>query len=141
VTSAVIDASVALKLLVPEEGSELAVAVKARFQLVAPDLLTAECTNGIWAKHRRQEMSADEASLAVGIMERLEIELVPMRTLTQAAIRLALDLAHPAYDCFYLALAMARDCPCITADSRFLAAAGRHKHGGKLVPLNAGATL
>jgi predicted nucleic acid-binding protein len=42
-----------------------------------------------------------------------------------AATRLAIDLDHPAYDCLYLALAIARDCPFVTADERFLRKLGQ----------------
>ena len=36
-----------------------------------------------------------------------------------AAARLAADLDHPAYDCFYLALAIQTQYPVVTADARF----------------------
>jgi predicted nucleic acid-binding protein len=38
------------------------------------------------------------------------------------ALRIAISLQHPVYDCFYLALAQAEDCPLVTADQRFLRA-------------------
>ena len=34
-------------------------------------------------------------------------------------MRLAVDLGHPAYDCYYLALAMQGQYPVVTADARF----------------------
>ncbi len=42
-----------------------------------------------------------------------------MRQLAAAAGRLAMDLDHPVYDCFYLALAIQEQYPVITADTRF----------------------
>jgi predicted nucleic acid-binding protein len=38
----------------------------------------------------------------------------------EAATRIAIDLDHPAYDCFYLALAVDNDCQFVTADERHL---------------------
>ena len=42
-----------------------------------------------------------------------------MLRLTSAAARLAVDLDHPVYDCFYLALAVQTQYPVVTADARF----------------------
>jgi len=42
------------------------------------------------------------------------------------ALRLAFLLAHPIYDCLYLALSVQTGTPLVTADSRFIAAVRRH---------------
>jgi len=47
-------------------------------------------------------------------------ELVPLAGLSRRAAAIALALDHPVYDCFYLALAEARDAPMVTADRRLL---------------------
>jgi predicted nucleic acid-binding protein len=46
-------------------------------------------------------------------------ELCPLVGLAARALAIADELRHPAYDCFYLALAQARDARLITADRRF----------------------
>lgn len=122
-TRLVIDASVAIKWVVSEEGTEHAVSLLSGRPLSAPDLLVAECANILWKKVARAELTAEEALLAARILERAEIELHPMRPLLEPAARLAIDLDHPAYDCIYLALAMANGCQFVTADARFLAKA------------------
>ena len=43
---------------------------------------------------------------------------VSMRRLAASALRLAVDLGHPACDCYYLALAMQDRYP-VTSDTRF----------------------
>lgn len=48
------------------------------------------------------------------------------------ALDLALELKHPAYDCFYLALAIRQGTVCVTADTRF-ADAVRRRAGGRHV--------
>jgi predicted nucleic acid-binding protein len=51
-----------------------------------------------------------------------------MRQLAASAVRLAIDLGHPAYDCFYLALAVQEQYPLITADRRFYDIVRKHPH-------------
>ncbi|HEY2048419.1 MAG TPA: type II toxin-antitoxin system VapC family toxin [Caulobacteraceae bacterium] len=119
----VIDASVAIKWVVTEEGTEQAVSLLSAGPLSAPDLLVAECANILWKKVARSELTPEEALLAARILERAEIELHPMRSLLEPAARLAIDLDHPAYDCVYLALAIANGWQFVTADMRLLAKA------------------
>ena len=68
----------------------------------APELLVAECATILWKKVRRKELSRDAALLAARLLQGAEIELVPTRSLLEAATRLAIELEHPAYDCLYL---------------------------------------
>lgn len=116
----VIDASIAVKWVVEEEGTAEALALRRHTQLIAPELLIAECANILWKKVRRGELAKAEALLAGRLLQVADIELVPTRSLLEDATRLAIDLDHPAYDCLYLALATARDCRFATADDRFL---------------------
>jgi len=117
VTTWVIDASVAIKWVVDEPGTEQALLLR-RHHLVAPDLLIAECANILWKKVRRKELSEAEAILAARLLQRTEVELEPMRGLLEPATKLAIALGHPAYDCTYLALAEARSCAMVTADDQ-----------------------
>lgn len=116
----VIDASIAIKWVVEEDGTELALALRQQARLVAPDLLVPECANILWKKVQRKELSKDEALLAARLLQSAEIELVPARALMETATQLAIDLDHPAYDCLYLALAIENDCRFVTADERMV---------------------
>ena len=116
----VIDASVAVKLLVDEDGAALATFVYRTFELLAPALLLAECSNILWKKARKGELSNAEAITRSAMLTRTNIVLHPMEPLVEAATREAIRLDHPAYDCFYLALAAAEDCPFVTADERLV---------------------
>ena len=51
-----------------------------------------------------------------------------MRQLAASAVRLAVDLDHPVYDCFYLALAIQEQYPVVTADARFHGKVSRHPY-------------
>jgi predicted nucleic acid-binding protein len=120
VNAVVIDASVAVKWVVEEDGTAEALTLRRGRRLIAPDLLIAECANILWKKVRRRELSRDEALLAARLLQGSDIELVPARASLEAATRLAIDLDHPAYDCLYLVVAINRDCPFITADENLL---------------------
>lgn len=116
----VIDASIAIKWVVEEEGTELALALRQQARLMAPDLLVPECANILWKKVKRKELTKDEALLAARLLQSVEIELAPSRTLMEAATRLAIELDHPAYDCLYFALSVESDCRFVTADERLV---------------------
>lgn len=122
-TRLVIDASVAVKWVVTEEGTAEAVSLLSFSPLVAPDLLIAECANILWKKVARFELTPEEALLAARLLQRSDIELYPMRSLLEPAAQLAIDLDHPAYDCLYLALAIANGWRFVTADMRLVAKA------------------
>lgn len=116
----VIDASIAIKWVIEEEGTPQALTLRREAKLLAPELLVAECANILWKKARRNELSREEALLAARLLQTAAIELVPTRFLLAAATRIAIELDHPAYDCLYLALAIENDCRFVTADERFL---------------------
>ena len=117
----VVDASVAVRWLVEEEHSDRAAdLLNGGSTFVAPALVFAEVANALWAMHRRGDIEADELAEAVGVLRAAPISLpVSMLQLTAAAARLADDLDHPVYDCFYLALAVQTQYPVVTADIRF----------------------
>ena len=124
----VIDASVAIKWVIEEEGTPQALALLS-YALAAPDLLIAECANILWKKVRFGELSSKEANFAAGLLARADIELMPMRPHLQAATRLAIALDHPAYDCIYVALAEAEGARLVTADARLVQKLAAHAGG------------
>lgn len=121
IEAAVVDASVALKWVVGEAGEDDA-AKLAGSQLSAPDILLAECGSALWAKARRGEIARDEAQSALAALRRAPVVLIPVPVLVDDALRLALLIGHPIYDCLYLALSLQTKIPMVTAD-RCLAAA------------------
>jgi predicted nucleic acid-binding protein len=127
VITLVIDASVAVKWVVEEEGTQQALALRGRTKLIAPELLIAECANILWKKIQRKELSRDEGFLAARLIQAADVELLPMRSLLDAATRMAADFDHPAYDCVYLALAAENDCQFVTADERLVRKLGQSR--------------
>jgi predicted nucleic acid-binding protein len=120
----VVDASVALLWLVPEPASPRAMALRDR-DLHAPDLILSECANALWKKAGWGEIDATEAAEIGAALLEMPIKLTPGRDLLLRALKLAIGLGHPAYDCFYLALAERTGCPLVTVDRRLLATARR----------------
>lgn len=116
--SVVIDASVAMKWVVEEPGSN-----EARELLggstSAPDLLFAECGNTLWRAARNGRITPAGLRGALDFFAGLRIEIHPSRSLLHRALDIAGKLDHAAYDCFYLALAEREAIPCVTADRRF----------------------
>ena len=119
----VIDASVALKAFFPEDDTERARALLDKSdERFAPDLIVAEACNAVWLKVRAGNL---EAGLASDILDRIPglfDALTPSSRLARDALSLAVSLGHPAYDCFYLALAQRLGAPLITADRRLIRA-------------------
>ncbi|MBB3609786.1 type II toxin-antitoxin system VapC family toxin [Rhizobium sp. BK602] len=116
----VVDASIAIKWVIEEDGTPLAVRLRQNHRFAAPDLLTAECANILWKKTQRNELTAAEAAMAARLLERSNIELFGMRSLLTKATEMAISLGHPAYDCLYIGLAASHNWRFVTADQRLL---------------------
>lgn len=132
-TGYVVDASVAVRWVEEERWSPEAVKVLgADVARIAPGLLFAEASNALWAKHRRGEIARGILRDTIQLLRAAPVA-VPrgMRELAPAA-----DLAHPVYDCSYLALALEERFPVVTADTRFHdRVAGHPVHAGAIVHL------
>ena len=64
-------------------------------------------------------MTPDEAQQTVHeFLKDTPLRLQPLTRLAVRATEIALQLDHPVYDCFYLALAEAERCLLVTADQR-----------------------
>ena len=134
--SLVVDASVAVKWLVAEEDSESAnrLAVGAE-DLLAPRLMASEVANTLWRKARLGEIGRDRAGVLMAALTEMPVRWNVDETLCADAVRLALALDRPVYDCVYLALAHRVGAQVITADVRFANALATTEHGGSVVTL------
>jgi predicted nucleic acid-binding protein len=120
----VVDASVAVKWVLPEAGSDRAAAIRtADDDLIAPSLACAEIGSAIWRAVLRGDVSAAEARQNLLVAINHYWRIVPLEELAERAIDVAMRLRHPIYDCFYVALAERERCPMITADRRLITAA------------------
>ncbi len=129
-TGYVVDASVAVKWLISEPLSEeSAKLLDLDATLLAPDLLFAEAASALAAKHHRGELDAEQLADAVDLLRTAPVSTpLSMRRLAASSARLARDLTHPVYDCFYLALAIHENYPVVTADTRFFDKVRKHPY-------------
>ena len=128
----VLDASVAAKWVLPEPDGASAVRLFDRYaageiSLIAPDLLLAEVASLLAKRHRRKQISAEQAREASGLMTDAAPKLFDTGLRLHRALDLSLRYRMSLRDCLYLALAIEHDCPFLTADRRlFRAGAARH---------------
>jgi predicted nucleic acid-binding protein len=116
----VVDASVAVKWVIEEALRDRALDLLADNEVIAPDLLLTEVRNALAMRVRRRLTTVAEARAAEAAFRSIPLLIEPTSELLEDAFELALRLAHPIYDCLYLALAVRRDLPLATADRRLL---------------------
>jgi predicted nucleic acid-binding protein len=124
--SLIVDASVAVKWVVEEPGSGSARDLVANGPpLLAPDLVLLEVGNALRKKLMRGLIGRAQANDGASGVERAFADLAATRPLSAVAVKLALELGYPVYDCVYLALAARESVPLVTADDRLFEAARR----------------
>jgi predicted nucleic acid-binding protein len=126
----VVDASVAVKWLVPEHGSDAADRLLTTSQkLFAPDLIRVEVAAALTRRFRTGQAPEGEVREDCDRWPRLLAEgivtLTPAEQDYPEAAALALQLKHPFQDCLYLALARRLQAPLVTADPKFIERAAR----------------
>jgi len=128
----VVDASVAIKWFLPELYGDAALRLlREGHSLVAPDLLFPEVGNVLWKRVRRREATAKEAGAALDALVALPLEVHPSQAMMPVAFEIACATARTVYDSLYLALAILRECPMVTADRKLHEALER----GRFAPL------
>jgi predicted nucleic acid-binding protein len=123
----VLDASVAVDLVVGAQRSRVAARTIAGRRLAAPGLTDLEVVSALARLERTGAVGADAAREALALWEELPVERVPIAPL----VKVAWGLRHSLWvaDAFYIALAMALDCPLVTSDARL----ARAPHAGVTV--------
>lgn len=130
----VIDASVAVKWFLEEDRADAARRLRENGDdMIAPASAVFEIFHVLWMSARVGRIPGrlldDVERLVVGPFT----SLVPVEELFMSAARLARSLAHPVYDCAYLALAEREGAPLVTADERLFAAARKARIKAKLL--------
>jgi len=121
----VVDTSVAIKWVVPEDGVDLepdtgiALSLLER-GLITPDLMAVEFGNALWKKVLRQEIGHLQAVEAIAILPTL-VSFVASESFLARAFEIAVELQHPVYDCIFIAVAEAHGIPLVSADRRLVA--------------------
>jgi predicted nucleic acid-binding protein len=127
----VVDTSVIVKFAVPEVRSDMAARLRNE-ALVAPSIWQAEIGNALWRKVQTKELAEPDAlSLLRALFAEVVITLQPDESSAQDALKIAIALRHPIYDCLFLETAVREGTVVITDDSRFAGTVRRH---GKWAP-------
>lgn len=125
----VVDASVAAKWFLPEDGVEQARRLlDGRHALLAPDLLWVEVASVAWKYARKGVLTRIEAERLVEHSLMFPVETHPCEPLLPDAVRLALEHDRTVYDSLYLALAIRESATLVTEDAKLV----RAFSGGKL---------
>ena len=133
----VVDASVAVKWLVEEEGSDSAEwLLEEGHDLHAPRLMASEVANALWSKAKRGEIERNYAGVLAAAISEMPVRWTDDEMVCADAVRLALAFDRPVYDCVYLALAHRISAVLVTADRRFANALAPTEHGGAVVMLS-----
>ena len=123
----VIDASVALKWVLPEYDS---IAARSLFQqeLVAPTLWLIEAGNALWRLANNKKLSFVDVQSRLTQLANAPVTLMPSEAYVKDALELAIQLRHPICDCIYLAAAIHQGTHVVTADTRFHAAVSHKRN-------------
>ena len=121
----VLDASVALKWVLPEVDSDKADAIRDAFRkgihdFLAPDVFPIEIGHAITKAQRRKIITASEGSILLGNILTTLPQLIPSLPLLPEAYALASAKRISLCDCLYVALADREGCHSITADTRLI---------------------
>ena len=132
----VVDASVAAKWLIPESDSAVAVRLlDPPYELCAPRLLTSEVANVLWRNAQSGSLSRYEAGRLANEVTSMSVNWAEDEATSVDAVRIAIELGHPAYDCMYLALAIRIGTAVVTADKRFVSAVAGTRYEPVVIPL------
>lgn len=119
----VLDASIALKWVLDEAGSDTARELLGRLTVHdtrchVPSFFFIELANVLWKNTRRRSISANEAQDALALLRALPLIVHPVEALAGAALDLSLLRGVAAYDAAYVALAASTGLPFVTADKK-----------------------
>lgn len=125
----VVDASVALKLVLAEEESHIAAdLVRSGEPLALPDFWLQEAANVLWVQVHRSRMTMDAAREALALLQALlPVTATTALDLQREALEIGLVIDHSPYDTAYVAFARAIGARAVVvADERFASAMQRH---------------
>lgn len=115
----VIDSSIALQWVLPEQGSEHAFRYVRAENAISPDILLVETANVLAKKVRASDMDGEAAVRALGMVRAAIVRLVSSEPLVPRALALSVALSHPVYDCVFLACAEQTGGQLATRDAPF----------------------
>lgn len=116
----IVDATMALRWVLSDPGSEGAAALIGRNDLIAPDLLFVEVAGALWEAARRGRIDAPDVIQSLKIIPGLFVQVEAVMSHMPRATEIAFRMNYPVYACVYLALAEAHNDVVVTADLPFI---------------------
>ncbi len=125
--TSVVDASVAVKWVLQEEGHREALLLLQSYQeeqmdLLAPHLLLAEVGNALWKRVRRGDLTGGQAGRCFDLLLLNCPILMESAEVTRSALELSILHHRAFYDCLYVAWALEQRCDLVTADRKLFGA-------------------
>jgi predicted nucleic acid-binding protein len=126
----VLDASVAVKLVLPEIDSDKALALEADYrnqihELIAPDTYPIEIAHALTKAERRGLLLIGQAETRLARLLTYPPDLISYLPLLSRAVEIANQARIGVYDCLYVALAEKEGCELVTADTRLVSNLGQ----------------
>lgn len=119
--NSVIDASIAIKWFIWEEGTEEAQQLLDELSLFwIPDLFLIEVDAILTKKARRGELKIADAFQKRRVFRQLPYKLIPFEEIAEFAFRLSTEFPITLYDATYLATAVDHEGIFYTADQRLV---------------------
>lgn len=132
----VVDASVAIKWVLPEDEQDAAEAILLdEIDRIAPEFLLVEIANVLRTKVMRGQIEQGQARSGFAFVEASVRRFIPDRVLTSRAFEIAIECNHSVYDCMYLACAEQDGGRVVTADMRFINRLRDSAHSHLIRPL------
>ncbi len=123
---AVVDASAAVKIFVPEALSAQAQEVFARFalengaELIVPDFFFVECANVFWKWVQRSAYPDKDVQAHLRDLTSLGLTVIPAQAIAEETLEIALKHRITVYDACYVAASKQTRLPLITADEKLV---------------------
>lgn len=115
----VVDASFAIKWLLPEKDTDKALSLLENLQrFFIPDLFLIESDSIISKKVRRRELKVSDATGLREKVRKFPYILIPYKDISKFALELSSTMAISHYDACYLAVAIEYEGVLFTADVR-----------------------
>jgi len=122
----VVDASIAIKLFIEQEDSDLAESLLLRLsgnppaRFAVPDLFYVECANVFWKYVQQAGFPVVQAQSSLQRLKALNLQVYPLSELVEEALDVAIAYRISVYDACYVVLSLYVQCPLITADRKLL---------------------
>lgn len=132
----IIDSSIALQWVLPEDGAADSESYYRSGDSRAPDIILVEVANVLAKKVRSSELTAGQAQTALTFVQRGLSALEPTLPLVERALEMSIALSHPVYDCVFLACAERLDGKLVTRDRPFVKRARERGFGSLLAGIS-----